>query len=157
VSGTSSSRPLGAETAVFNSTSDYDPTTQPKRPEQSLGELVGEVTSELSTLFRKEIELAKTETREEAAHAGKAAALFGGAAVAGWLALLMLSFAVAWLLDDEVELDRGLSFAIVGAMWVVAALVMQRIARTKLAQVRGLPQTKESLKEDVEWAKAQSS
>ena len=40
-------------------------------------------------------------------HAGKAAALFGGAAVAGWLALLMLSLAVAWLLDDEVSWTEG--------------------------------------------------
>ena len=137
--------------------SDYDAPTEPKRPELSLGELAGELTGELSTLFRKEIELAKTEAREEAGHAAKAAGLFGGAALAGWLAVLMLSLALAWLLDDEVELDRALSFAIVGAAWVVGAIVLQAVGRKRLAMIRGLPQTKATIKEDVEWARAQNS
>ena len=115
------------------------------------------MSSELSTLFRKEIELAKTEAREEASHAGKAAALLSGAAAGGLLALLLLSLAVAWFLDDELELDRGLAFALVGLAWTVAAFVMQRVGCNRLAQVRGLPETKRSLKEDVEWAKAQNS
>jgi uncharacterized membrane protein YqjE len=138
-------------------TSDHDAATQPKRPELSLGELVGELTGELDTLFHKEIELAKAEARDEASHAGKAAALFGGTALAGWLALLMLSLAIAWVLDDEFDLDRALSFAIVGAVWAIGAIVLQRVGRAKLARVRGLPQTKATIKEDVEWAKAQTS
>jgi uncharacterized membrane protein YqjE len=142
---------------TVESTTAYDPATQPKRPELSLGDLVGELTSELSTLFRKEVELAKTEAREEASHAGKAAALLGGAAVAGWLALLMLSLALAWLLDDEAELDRAASFVIVGALWVIGAIILQAVGRNRLAKVRGLPQTKATIKEDVEWAKAQNS
>jgi uncharacterized membrane protein YqjE len=137
--------------------SEYDAATQPKRPDVSFGELVGELTDELTTLFRKEIELAKTEVREEAGHAGKAAALLGGAALAGWLALLMLSLTLAWLLDDEADLDRALSFAIVGAVWVIGAIVLQAVARQRLAKIRGLPRTKATIKEDVEWAKAQTS
>jgi uncharacterized membrane protein YqjE len=143
--------------ASYETTTEYDPATQPKRPELSLGELIGEMTGEMSTLFRKEIELAKAEAREEAGHAGKAAAMLGGAALAGWLALVMLSLALAWILDDEAELDRALSFAIVGALWVIAALILQSVGRHKLAQVRGLPKTKATIKEDVEWAKAQTS
>jgi len=134
-----------------------DLATEPKRAEVSLGELVGELTDELSTLFRKEIELAKTEAREEAGHAGKAAALLGGAALAAWLALVMLSLALAWLLDDEAGLDRALSFTIVGAVWVVGAIVLQAVGRKRLTMIRGLPRTKATIKEDVEWAKAQSS
>ena len=79
------------------------------------------------------------------------------AALAGWLALVMFSLAVAWVLDDEFDLDRGLSFAIVAAVWMIAAIVLQRVARARLARVRGLPQTKATIKEDVEWAKAQTS
>jgi len=134
-----------------------DPATEPKRAELSLGELVNEMTGELSVLFRKEVELAKAEAREEAGRAGKAAAMFGGAALAGWLALLMLSLALAWVLDDEAELDRALSFAIIGALWVLAAVIMQAVGRSRLAQLRGFPQTKATIKEDMEWAKAQTS
>jgi len=129
--------------------------TEPKRSDDSLGDLLSELTSELSTLFRKEIELAKTEAQEQATVAGKAGAMFGGAALAAWLALVLLSLAVAWLLDDA--LNRALAFAIVGVLWVIAAFVLQRSARSKLSALRGLSHTKQTIKEDVEWAKAQKS
>ncbi len=131
------------------------PETQPKRPEASLGELVSEMTGELSTLFRKEVELAKTEAREELSQAGGAAAMLGGAALAGWLALVMLSFALAWLLAQA--LNTALSFAIVGVLWVIAAFILQRSGRSRMSRLRGLPETRETIKEDVEWAKAQTS
>lgn len=138
-----------------NAGTGYDPATEPKRPEASLGELVSEMTSDLSTLFRKEIELAKTEARDELKQAGKAAGMFGGAALAGWLALLLLSLALAWWLDEAMHV--AWAFAIVGVLWLVAAFILQRTGRAVLGRVRGLPTTRDTLKEDVEWAKAQKS
>lgn len=135
--------------------SDFDPATEPKRPDASLGDLFAEMTRDMGTLFRKEVELAKTEAQEELGKAGKAGAMLGAAALAGWLALVMLSFALAWLLDQA--LNTALSFAIVGALWAVAALVLQGKGRSKLSELQGMPQTKETIKEDVEWAKAQTS
>jgi uncharacterized membrane protein YqjE len=132
-----------------------DLATEPKRSDDSLSDLLSELTSELSTLFRQEIELAKTEAQEQATVAGKAGAMFGGAALAAWLALVLLSLAAAWLLDDA--LNRALSFAIVGVLWAIAAFVLQRSARSKLSALRGLSDTKQTIKEDVEWAKAQKS
>jgi hypothetical protein len=129
--------------------------TEPKRPEASLGELVAEITADLSTLFRKEIELAKTEARDELRTAGKAGALLGGAGLAGWMALVLLSLAVAWLLDQA--MNTALAFAIVGVLWAAAAFVLQRSGRAALVGVRGLPTTRDTIKEDVEWAKAQKS
>jgi uncharacterized membrane protein YqjE len=129
--------------------------TEPKRPEASLGELVAELTSDMSTLFRKELELAKTEARDELRQAGKAAGMLGGAGLAAWLALLLLSLALAWLLDQAI--NTALAFAIVGVLWAVAALILQRSGRAALAGVRGLPTTRDTIKEDVEWAKAQKS
>ena len=66
--------------------------------------------------------------------------MFGGAAVAGWLALLLLSFALAWLLDQAI--NTALAFAIVGVLWVVAAFIFLRSGRATLARVRGLPATR---------------
>ena len=132
-----------------------DLATEPKRSDDSLSDLLSELTSELSTLFRQEIELAKTEAQEQATIAGKAGAMFGGAALAAWLALVLLSLAAAWLLDDA--LNRALSFAIVGALWAIAAFVLQRSTRNKLSALRGLSNTKQTIKEDVEWAKAQKN
>jgi uncharacterized membrane protein YqjE len=132
-----------------------DLATEPKRSDDSLSDLLSELTGELSTLFRQEIELAKTEAQEQATIAGKAGAMFGGAALAAWLALVLLSLAAAWLLDDA--LNRALSFAIVGVLWAVAAFVLQRSARSKLSALRGLSNTKQTIQEDMEWAKAQKN
>ena len=73
---------------------------------------------------------------------------------AGW-PLLLLSLALAWLLDQA--MNTALAFAIVGVLWVVAAFILQRTGRAALGRVRGLPTTRDTLKEDVEWAKAQKS
>ena len=72
--------------------------TEPLQPEKSLGELVGAMASDLSSLVRQEIELAKVELRDEAKRAGTAAGMFGAAGVGAWMAVIMLSFALAWLL-----------------------------------------------------------
>ncbi len=133
----------------------YDPATQPKRPDRSLGELFGEMTSDVSTLLRKEIELAKVEAREEAARLGKGVGMFAGAGLAGWLALLFLSFALAWLLDQA--MNTALAFAIVGVLWAAAALVLAMKGKQDIKSVEGLPTTVQTLKEDVEWAKQQKS
>lgn len=129
--------------------------TQPKRPEMTLGELFGEMTSELATLFRKEVELAKVETRAEAKRAGVAAGWFAGSAIAALLALSMLSFALAWLLDDA--MPRSLAFAIVGALWAIDAAVMVSAARRKAQQIELLPETRTTIQEDMQWAKTQTS
>ena len=62
--------------AVTVDRGDIDLAVEPKRPEASLGELFSEMTQNLGTLFRQEVELAKTEAKEEAAAAGKASAMF---------------------------------------------------------------------------------
>jgi len=62
----------------------------------SLGDLRAELSRDISTLIRQEVELAKAELRESAKRAGKGAGLFSGAGVAGFLALLFLSIALWW-------------------------------------------------------------
>jgi uncharacterized membrane protein YqjE len=132
-----------------------DLTTEPKRPEMSLGELFSEMTSEVSTLFRKEIELAKVEAREEVGRSKQAAIMFGIAGVAALLALAMLSTALAWWLDEAMH--PAVAFAIVGALWVLAAAITVSIGRKRIQEMQGLPKTKQTIKEDVEWAKQQKS
>jgi len=134
---------------------DLDPATTPKRPERSLGELFSEMSSELSTLFRKEVELAKVEGREEIKRAGAAAGMFAGAGLAGWLAVLFASFALAWLLDQA--MNTALAFLIVAVLWGIVALVLVSSAKKKAKQIKPLPETTETLKEDLEWLKAQKS
>jgi uncharacterized membrane protein YqjE len=135
--------------------SDLDDPTQPKRPERSLGELISEMGSELGTLMRQEVELAKLETRQELTKTARSAGMLGAAALAGWMALVMVSFAAAWLLDQAI--NTALAFAIVGMAWALVGAVLYGSGKKKLAQVEPLPQTTETLKEDMEWLKAQKN
>ena len=79
--------------------------------------------------------------------------MFGGATVAAQLGLLLASMAIAWLLDQD--LNTALSFAIVAAVWLLVGLVLALRGRRTISEVQALPTTTATLKEDVEWAKAQ--
>jgi hypothetical protein len=127
---------------------------QPREPDSSLSELVSRLTTQLSTLFRQEIQLAKTEVQQEIRKAGKAGGMFGGAAVTGFLALLLLSFALAWGLGDLME--PWLGFLIVGVIWAIVAGVFAMQGKRAAQDLDpSLPETTESIKEDVQWAKNQ--
>jgi uncharacterized membrane protein YqjE len=130
--------------------------TKPKEPDKSLGDLLSELSGEFTGLLQTQIELAKIELRDEARQAGKTAGMFGGAAVAGYFALLLLSFAIAWALENV--MDAGLAFLIVGAVYAIVAAVLYAQARTRARHLDLVPkQTVASLKEDMEWAKQKLS
>lgn len=129
---------------------------EPKQAEKSIGELFGEMTTEVSQLMRKEVELAKVEIKEEVGRAGKAGGMLGGGAVAGYFALLFVSLALAWLLDQA--MNTALAFFIVGALYGIAAAVLITRGRDQMKRVDPVPrQTVETLKEDAEWVRAQKS
>jgi Putative Actinobacterial Holin-X, holin superfamily III len=121
----------------------------------SVGQVVGRVTSDLSQLFRQELELAKTEIKEEVTHAGKGAGMISGAGIAALFVLQLCSLAAAWVLADHVA--RGAAFLIVGGVWAVIGLVLFTAGRRHLAAAKPFPpqKTVETLKEDVQWAKDQ--
>ena len=135
--------------------SDRERAIEPLQPDKSLGELFGELTADLGRLFRQEVQLAKTEAREELQQAGKGAGMLAGAAVGALVAVMMISLAVAWWLDKA--MDRGGAFAIVALAWAVIAAILATVGKQRLAEAKPLPQTVETLKEDVQWAKAQKS
>lgn len=128
---------------------------QPADP-RSLGEIVGDVASDLSTLIKQEMDLAKVEMKEEVAKAGKGAGLLGGAGVAGYFVLLFLSLTIVWALDTGLPLWAG--SLIVTALWGIAAAVLAVTGRAALKKSNPqLPQTQQTLKEDAAWARAQKS
>ena len=128
--------------------------TEPKRPEQSLGELVKEMTSELSGLFRQEVELAKVEAREELSQSVKAMVAMAVGGVAALLFLIVVSIALAELLDQG--LNRALSFFIVAVLWAIVGGVLYSVGRKRMKDVDPVPrQTVDTLKEDAQWVRDQ--
>ena len=124
--------------------------------ERSLGEIVGDISSNLTTLMKKELDLAKVELKQEAGRAGKGAGMLGGAGVAGLMLLVFLSLALTFLLDNWMPIELG---ALVTALlWGVVAAVLAASGRKALKESNPqLPQTQQTLKEDAAWAKAQRS
>lgn len=110
----------------------------------SLGELVAEVSRDLSTLVRQEVELAKAEAKQSAQRAGKGAGMLGGAGVAGHFVLLFLSVALWWGLGAAI--GRGWSALVVAVIWAVVAAVLAAMGRKELRAVEGMPQTTDSIK-----------
>jgi hypothetical protein len=131
------------------------PDPSEKAANNSLGELLGEVTRDFSTLMRQEVELAKAELRESATRAGKGVGMFGGAGVAGHMALVFLSIAVWWGLGELI--GRGWSAVIVAIVYAVVALILYVTGKNALKTVKGMPRTAESVKKIPEALKPEET
>ncbi|GAA3402787.1 phage holin family protein [Pseudarthrobacter polychromogenes] len=116
-----------------------------KADNASLGELLGDVTRDLSTLMRQEVELAKAEAKQSATKAGKGAGMLAGAGVAGHFVLIFLSLGLMFALGALMPL--GWAALIVAVIWGIIAAVLASIGRKELKQIKGLPQTGETLSE----------
>jgi putative superfamily III holin-X len=110
----------------------------------SVGTLLGEVSRDLSTLMRQELELAKAELRADAneataevkaqaGKAGKGAGMLGGAGYAGHMTALFLSIALWWGLENL--MDAGLAALIVAVIWGIVAAVLYSRGRKELKKV----------------------
>ena len=124
--------------------------------DRSLGELLGDIANNMTTLVKDELELAKTEAKQEAARAGKGAGLLGGAGVTGHLALVFLSLAAMFLLDTWMH--TALAALIVTVIWAIVAAVLAQKGRKELKELNPkLETTQRTIKEDVQWAKQQKN
>jgi len=123
--------------------------------ERPIGELVKDLSQQTSTLVRQEIELARAELQQQGKVAGKGVAMLLGAAVAGLLALGALSAALIALLDKAMA--TWVAALIVMALWAVLAAVVAKAGQKSLRQATPpAPQTIETVKEDIQWAKNQT-
>lgn len=125
--------------------------SQDKAATTSLGELVGEVTRDMSVLMRQELALAKAELTDSAKKAGVGAGLLGGAAYAGMMAILFLSIALWWALGLLV--GGGWSGVIVAVLWAIIGGILFAVGKSRLKEVQGAPKTVETVKEIPEALK----
>jgi uncharacterized membrane protein YqjE len=130
--------------------------SSPDVSDHSVGELFGRVTSDLSTLLRQEVELAKAELREEAVKAGKAGAMFGGAGVLGHLTLAFLALAMVYGLGNV--MDLGWAALITAVVLGAGTAILALLGRNRARQINPVPErTVQTVKEDVQWARTRSS
>ncbi len=125
--------------------------------ERPIGEIASELTRDLSLLVRQELELAKAEMAEKGRVAAPGLGMLGGAGVAGLMAAGAI--AASSILVLSIFLPEWFAALLVGAVLAAAAylLVKRGKAQVKKAGVPIPEQTIETVKEDLEWAKARAT
>lgn len=123
----------------------------PAAPDRSLSDLLGDLTDEIRALFQKEVELAKVELKQEATKAGKASGKLVAGAVVAFMAWLLLSIALAWLIALVTPIWVG--FLIVGALYAVIGAVLMVSGRKQIQNVEPTPdRAVAEAKETKQWA-----
>jgi hypothetical protein len=123
----------------------------------SLTALVAGIVNDLQRLLRQELQLARTEVRQEwdktKTAASSMAAAAGLAAVAG----LMLCLMIVYILHELAGLPLWGSFGIVGGVLALFSGLLFAVGRAKASEVQVIPpKTAENLKEDVQWIRNQT-
>ena len=137
---------------MTDQTTDENYTGNGYSSQKSAGQLIKEVTEDFSTLFRKEIELAKQEVGQSIAEKAKGAAIIAIAGVLGFFALIFMLLAIrdgfatflwTWLAD----IATAVVLLIIGGLGVL-------FAKKKLTTPISTDMTKQTIKDDVELVKS---
>jgi len=140
--------------ASADGTSLTPPDSRATADRPSIGQLLSEVSQDLSSLLRQEVELAKAEVKQSATRAGKGAGMFAGAGVAGHMVLLFASIAAWWGLGDSI--GHGWSALVVAGAWLVVAAVLAVMGRGELMAIGGVQQTADTVKKIPDAVKGKS-
>jgi uncharacterized membrane protein YqjE len=121
----------------------------------SIAGLLQEIIGNVQGIIRSEVRLAKTEMREEASEAGRAAGMLAVGAVLGAYAVGLLLLTVVYALNGP--LPDWAAALIVFIVVAIAAAVLVKVGLDRVKQVSPKPeQTIDTIKEDVQWVKQQT-
>ncbi len=111
--------------------------TGPKDSDPTIGKLVIDASRDISTLIHKEIELAKSELKVSITAGGIGLGLFAAAGFVLVLAVIMLSVAIAYLINWNGDgLDLHWAFLIVFGFYLLVAGLMVLLGIRKLKKVK---------------------
>ncbi len=113
--------------------------------QSSIGDLLTELSQDVSRLVRQEAELAKAELRQELKKTGKVGGLFGGGGFAGYMTLLFASIAGWWGLANL--MDQGWAALIIAGVWAVIGISLFAAGRVQARRLTGLRQTSATVRE----------
>lgn len=119
---------------------------------KSAGRLMKEITEDLSTLVRKEIELAKSELSESISTKVKGVAIIAIVATLGFFALIFVLLALRDGLDEF--LWTWLADLATAGILLLIGILGAVIAKKKLATPISTELTKKTVKDDIQWAKS---
>jgi hypothetical protein len=122
----------------------------------SVTSLVSGIVHDFQQLLRQEVQLAKTEMRQEWEKAKTAAGAMAAAASLLTVGALLLCFMFVYLINYFGVALWG-CYGIVGGVLVLAGLVLVGLAYSRAQSVHVIPpQTAQTLKENVQWIQTQT-
>ncbi len=120
----------------------------------SLGDTVTGIIEDVQNIVRGEVQLAKTEIKEDAGKLGKALGMIGAAAFLALVGFIFLMLGVTYLLNKSLEM--WISAGIVGLVLLIIGAILGVVGKNQMQEANLVPdKTIESLKEDKEWASHQ--
>ncbi len=124
--------------------------------DQPLGELMKRLAEETATLVRQELQLARTELAAKGRRAGVGAGMLSGATAAALLALGAFTAFLVLVLDGV--MPNWAAALVVAAAWAVVAGTLALLGKERIEEAGGpVPeQSKESIEEDLQWARTQA-
>ncbi len=129
-----------------------------RQQERSIGELFGQLTHDMTLLVRQEIQLARTEMSEKISRVTANLLSVGAGGFVAYLGGLALVGALILAIRDLANISLAWSALIVGAVLAIIGYVMLQRGLKELKRVDIAPRrTVETLKDDVQWAKEQTS
>jgi hypothetical protein len=131
------------------------PTESGDLRERSIPDLLKQLSEETSRLVKQELDLARAEIAQQGKRAGTGAGFIGGGALFGLGAFGALTACLIALLATAID-HTWLAALIVTAVYGAIAAVLAMRGKDKIQEATPpTPQTVDTLKEDVEWAKTQ--
>jgi Putative Actinobacterial Holin-X, holin superfamily III len=124
--------------------------------QESVAELVKQLSEQTSRLARQEVELAKAELTTKGKRVGIGAGMFGGAGIVGFYAVGALTATAILALTTAVAawLAALIVTVVLGA--IAGLLALQGRSKVQQATPPVPEQATESVKEDVQWAKTRA-
>jgi integral membrane sensor domain MASE1 len=124
---------------------------------ESVPDLVRGLLSDTRDLIREEIALARTEISEEISAAQTVGVAFGAATVAALVGVVVLSVAIGGAIAYVLGWPTWAGYGMVAILLLGSAFVLFRYGRGRLAQLRALPKTTATVKENLEWMQNKSN
>ncbi len=126
------------------------------REERSIGELFGQLSQDMTLLFRQEVQLARTEMSDKLSRLATNLVSVAAGGFVAYLGGLALVAALILAIRDLANISLAVSALIVGAVLGIIGYVMLQRGMKELKRVDIAPRrTVETLKDDVQWAKEQ--
>ena len=108
-------------------------------------------------LIREEIALARAEIGEEIVAAQTVGIAFGSSALAALLGAALLCVAVGSAIAYLLGWPAWTGYGIVGVLLFAASFALVQYGRRRLAKIRALPKTSDTVKENMAWIQSKSS